>query len=264
MKNVPLSYIPQTFLFLGDISYFCQIPMSSKSQKKNRQILLQRRREKIEQYRKLEDEQLLSFIFSSERNVLALRVLIERYQSKVIGIVYPYVKNDETAKDIFRETLLRVFLAFEEKRYEEKGNFGAWIIQIAKNLATDYVRKQQRNREIPVGELDLIGILSKLQKRGDAVQNEKDEESSESDQNVPEEFILPSLDEINAWIETRIKLREAIKQLPDKQREAIILRYYHGKKFKDIAEMTGVNINTALARVRYGLIHLRKLLQNEG
>lgn len=231
--------------------------MKKKSSKEKYKIILEKKRKFLLDYSLLSDEELIKHIVQKKNEDIALKILMRRYQKKIIGIIFPYVKDEEVAKDIYQETLLRTLLAIDQEKYEEQGNFGAWVIKIARNLATDYLRKQKKQRLIPIGEQNLLEILTSSIERQQLVKKEN------TINNIPEEFIQYSYDQKKDHNETLIKLREAIKQLPEPQRKAIILRFYHNKKYKEIAEATGVNINTALARVRYGIIHLRKMLQKE-
>lgn len=181
----------------------------------------------------LNDEQLLELYLKGEEN--ALRILIERHQKKVFGSILLLVKERALAEDIFQDTYIKVIQALRKGYYVENGKFVGWVLRIARNQVMDYFRKTERTPTITNedGE-DIFRTLSF------------------ADSNV-EDFIIQE--------ETETKIRALIEELPADQKEVLMLRHYSDLSFKEIAEITGTNINTALGRMRYALINMRKLLK---
>ena len=168
-----------------------------------------------------------------EGNETCFEVLLNRYKSKVFTTIYLIVKDRNIAEDLFQDTMIKVVCMIRSGKYNEEGKFLPWVIRIARNLAIDHFRKVQRTplqRENT--EYDIFNSIN------------RSEESAES------EIIR---DENARYIKKLIQL------LPDKQREVLIMRSYAELSFKEIAELTNVSINTALGRMRYALLNLKKL-----
>lgn len=165
----------------------------------------------------------------------ALRMLISRYEKRLFSYILLSVKNKELAEDIFQDTFIKVINTIRSGNYHEEGKFFQWVMRIATNLKLDYYRKIQR---LPVfensGEFDIFDVIS------------AQEESAE--QKLVREQIYADLNRIVAF-------------LPAEQREVLTMRIYQDYSFKEIADMTGVSINTALGRMRYALINLRKIIE---
>lgn len=164
----------------------------------------------------------------------AFDTLLRRHQDKLYSYILRVVKSEDIANDIFQETFVKAILTIRQGRYTENGKFPAWISRIAHNLIIDYYRqeKYENMQSLDVEELDLL--------------NKK--ELSEG--NI-EDFIVDQ--QIKEDVKTLITL------LPDLQREVLTMRYYLNLSFKEIAEKTGVSINTALGRMRYAIINLRRI-----
>lgn len=160
-------------------------------------------------------------------------VLLSRYKSKVFTTIHLIVRDRSVAEDLFQDVMIKVVRMIRNGSYNEEGKFLPWVIRIARNLAIDHFRKVQRNPT--QHESDDFDIFSNVQQA---------EESSE------DKIII---DENSRYI------RELIQQLPEKQREVLIMRSYADLSFKEIASITDVSINTALGRMRYALLNLRKL-----
>lgn len=184
-------------------------------------------------YSELQDRDLIKGFI--EGNEALFEILLTRYKSKVFTTIYLIVKDRSVAEDLFQDTLIKVVSMIRSGKYNEEGKFLPWVIRIARNLAIDYFRKMQRN---PLQrESEDYDIFNSAQRA---------EESAE------EEIIR---DENARYI------KELIQQLPAKQREVLIMRSYADLSFKEIADLTNVSINTALGRMRYALLNLKKLAE---
>jgi len=165
----------------------------------------------------------------------ALSLLIEKYQHKVYGFIYSKILDQDVADDIFQDTFMKVIRKLKTKKYNEEGKFLSWVVRIAHNLVVDYFRNNkkmpmQRNTE----EFSVFSILH------------------DNSPNI-------EIQMIDLQIESDLK--KLIDRLPKDQKEVLIMRTYQDLSFKEIAESTGVSINTALGRMRYALINLRKMIQ---
>jgi len=168
-------------------------------------------------------------------NEYSIEVLVNRHKNKVYTYILMLVKNQELAEDIFQDTFYKVVRSLREDRYKDDGRFIGWVLRIAHNLVIDYYRKQKNMRTIC----------------------HDDERAFISDKNVDlatEEKIIK--DQIHN------KVRDIIEYLPEEQREVEIMRHYFDMSFKEIANVTNVSINTALGRMRYALINMRKLIDS--
>jgi len=165
----------------------------------------------------------------------AIEVLINRHRNKVFTYILLTVKNQQLAEDLFQETFIKVVQSLRSGKYRDNGRFLSWVIRIAHNLIIDHFRKEKQMNAVSNDdtEVDLFNT------------------SKFSDKNI-EEMIVNN--------QIRSELRSLINDLPRDQREVVLLRHYGELSFKEIAEQTGVSINTALGRMRYALINLRKLI----
>lgn len=179
------------------------------------------------------DALLVDHYIAGDEN--ALTVLIERHQSKIYGFIYNKLNDRDAADDIFQDTFIKVIKTLKSNSYNEEGKFLPWVMRIAHNLVIDYFR---RNTKMPMmRETDQYSIFSYL---------------TDSSQNV--EGII-----IKEQVEN--DLQKLIEALPDDQKEVLTMRLYRDMSFKEIADHTGVSINTALGRMRYALINLRKVIE---
>jgi len=164
----------------------------------------------------------------------SLAVLVERHKLKIFNFIYSKIFDRDIAEDIFQDTFIKVIRTLKRGVYQEEGKFLPWVMRISHNLVIDHFRKSNR---IPIFEskddFDIFQII------GDDVPNV---ESSMIDKQVVED------------------LQKLITELPDDQREVLTMRLYKDMSFKEIAESTGVSINTALGRMRYAVINIRKLI----
>ena len=166
----------------------------------------------------------------------AFDVLIDRHKDRVYSYILHYVKNPELADDIFQETFVKAIVTIKQNRYVENGRFSAWITRIAHNLIFDYFRKE-KSENLQSTDAGDINILNR-------------KELSEA--TVEDHIIL-------SQIETDI--HRLIMALPENQREVLQLRYFKDMSFKEIAMLTNVSINTALGRMRYAILNMRKMAQ---
>ncbi|MEZ4776288.1 MAG: sigma-70 family RNA polymerase sigma factor [Bacteroidia bacterium] len=186
--------------------------------------------------KKTQDRDLIKGFISG--NDLCFDVLIQRYKSKVFTTIYLIVKDRSVAEDLFQDVMIKVVRMIRSGKYNEEGKFLPWVIRIARNLAIDHFRKVQRT---PV---------QRESEDYDVFQSAQRLEGSSEDEIITEE---------NARY-----IRGLIQKLPDKQREVLIMRSYADLSFKEIAAITDVSINTALGRMRYALLNLKKLAQDNG
>ncbi|MEN8227966.1 MAG: sigma-70 family RNA polymerase sigma factor [Bacteroidota bacterium] len=168
----------------------------------------------------------------------AIEILINRHRSKVYTYILLTIKNQPLAEDLFQETFIKVIQSLRAGKYRDNGRFLSWVIRIAHNLIIDHFRKEKQMNSVSndASEIDLFNS-KKL-----------------SDSNI-EELIVDS--------QIKAEIRILINELPDDQREVVLLRHYGGLSFKEIADQTDVSINTALGRMRYALINLRKLIKEK-
>ncbi|MFA7447038.1 MAG: sigma-70 family RNA polymerase sigma factor [Weeksellaceae bacterium] len=185
-----------------------------------------------------EDSQLVASYMKGDE--LALEKLIYRHKSKLFGFIFSKVLDKDVAEDIFQDTFVKVILTLKEGRYNEEGKFLPWVMRIAHNLSIDYFRSKTRMPMI--GETFLDEDFSIFDFLADP------EDSSET------KIIKEQIDK---------DLRSIIEFLPEDQREVLYMRMFKDLSFKEIAEETNVSINTALGRMRYALINLRKLIEEK-
>lgn len=182
----------------------------------------------------LSDSALVSLYITGNEN--AFELLVNRHKNKVYTTILLIVKDTETAEDLLQDTFIKAIHTMKSGRYNEEGKFSSWICRIAHNLAIDYFRKEKRNPMINLEDNgNIFNTLS---------------------------FSEESIEALQIKEETHDRLRELIQQLPEAQKEVLIMRHYADMSFQEIAETTGVSINTALGRMRYALINLRKKMTN--
>jgi RNA polymerase sigma-70 factor (ECF subfamily) len=166
----------------------------------------------------------------------SFEILINRHKKKVFNYIMLMVKNEQLAEDIFQDTFIKVIQSLKEGKYKDNGKFISWVVRIAHNLVIDHFRREKQ-----------MTMLSNENYVTDLFNNKK-----MSERNV-EEIIVRE--------QVHSDIRKLIDQLPDDQKQVILLRHFGELSFKEIADQTGVSINTALGRMRYALINLRKLIQ---
>lgn len=181
---------------------------------------------------KLTDEQLVKAYSNGDNK--AFDVLLSRHQGKLFSYIMQIVKNKDLANDIFQETFVKAIMTIKQGRYVESGRFIAWLTRIAHNLIIDYYRQEKVENTTSTDE-DGCDLL-----------NRRDL----TDGNVEDDMVSMQID---------ADLRRLVMALPDPQREVLVMRFYRNMSFKEIADATGVSINTALGRMRYAIINLRRM-----
>ncbi len=167
----------------------------------------------------------------------AFETLVKRSKSKVYTTIYLIVKDRYIAEDLMQEAYIKAIDVMKSGRYNEEGKFLPWILRIAHNMAIDYFRKEKRYPTVVLE--DGSKVFNSFQ------------------------FAEDSIEDIQLKADQVANVRELIKKLPDEQREVLVMRHYEDLSFQEIADQTGVSINTALGRMRYALINLRKMLNKQ-
>lgn len=186
---------------------------------------------------KLSDEQLVKNYAYGDSD--AFDTLLARYQQKIYSYILFLVHDDEVADDLFQETFMKAIVTIRQGRYVESGRFSAWLTRIAHNLVIDKYR-QDRNSNVISNDASDADLFN---------------DASLSDITVEMKMITEqSLTDVG----------RLLKELSDNQKEVLYMRFYQDLSFKEIADATGVSINTALGRMRYGLINLRKMVSERG
>jgi RNA polymerase sigma-70 factor (ECF subfamily) len=185
----------------------------------------------------ISDQQLVSNYLDG--NVSALEALVNRHRNRIYTFIISKVRNQALAEDIFQDAFFKVIKSLQQGKYNEEGKFLPWVMRISHNLVIDHFRKvkrmpiagKPRNNDDTFDIFDVIG-------NGDQTKEDVMIEDEQHNQ-----------------------LRQMIKELPEEQRQVLLMRHYEELSFKEIAEKTGVSINTALGRMRYALINLRKIME---
>ena len=165
----------------------------------------------------------------------ALSTLINRHQSKIYGFIYSKISDRDLSDDIFQDTFIKVIKTLKSNSYNEEGKFLPWVMRIAHNLIIDHFR---RNKKMPMyRETEEFSIFSIMTDHSLSAENQMISEQVEKD------------------------LKRLIEELPNDQKEVLVMRIYQDLSFKEISELTGVSINTALGRMRYALMNLRKVIE---
>jgi RNA polymerase sigma factor (sigma-70 family) len=165
----------------------------------------------------------------------SLSILINRHQQRLFSFIYSKIKDKDLTEDIFQDTFIKVIRTLKKGNYNEEGKFLPWVMRIAHNLVIDYFRKNNRMPSFKnTDEFDIFSVLH------------------DGTLNAEKQIIQEQIYE---------DVRELINELPEEQKEVLIMRMYKDMSFKEISENTGVSINTALGRMRYALINIRKLIE---
>lgn len=168
-------------------------------------------------------------------NEAALGVLIKRHQQRLFSFIYSKIPDSDITEDIFQDTFIKVIRTLKKGNYNEEGKFLPWVMRIAHNLVIDHFRKSNRMPKFKnTDEFDIFSVL------GDGGLN--------AEKQMIQEQIFSDV-------------RELVNELPEEQKEVLLMRMYKDMSFKEISENTGVSINTALGRMRYALINMRKLIE---
>ncbi|MBF0577886.1 RNA polymerase sigma factor [Dysgonomonas sp. GY617] len=183
------------------------------------------------------DEELV--ISYSIGNNLAFDELLLRHQKNVYNYIYFIIRNREMAEDVFQETFIKAITTIKQGRYVENGKFRAWIMRIAHNLVIDYFRQERNENTVSNDETEI-----------DLLNNANLCEGTIEDQLIYGQILQD--------------VKKLIQYLPESQREVLEMRYYQGLSFKEISEQTGISINTALGRMRYAILNIRKMAEENG
>lgn len=168
-------------------------------------------------------------------NEAALATLIDRHQSRIFGFIYSKIGDRDLADDIFQDTFIKVIKTLKTKSYSEEGKFLPWVMRIAHNLIVDHFRK---NKKMPMSrETEEFQIFDYIK---------------DTSNNIEGQIITEQVE---------LDLKKLINELPDDQKEVLVMRMYDDLSFKEISDLTGVSINTALGRMRYAIMNLRKLIE---
>jgi len=171
-------------------------------------------------------------------NNQAFDILLDRYKNKLYSYIYFIVRNEELTEDIFQETFVKAIVTIQQGRYTADGKFSAWLTRIAHNLVIDFFR-QERNENV--------------------ISNDETETDLFNNVNLSDDNIETQL--VNEQVLRDVK--RLMDALPDNQREVVYMRFYQDLSFKEIAEITGVSINTALGRMRYALLNIRRMAEEK-
>jgi RNA polymerase sigma-70 factor (ECF subfamily) len=184
----------------------------------------------------LSDQALLEMYQQGNRE--AVSQLLERHARRVRDYVRMLVKDNDVADDLTQEVLIKVVKVLDEGRYTDKGRFQPWLLRIAHNRVLDYFRAQKQVKTVSESSagFDILGSKN---------------------------FAEPSIEDRLVSEQQAEEVRQLIELLPAEQREVVKMRYYEGLSFKEIAEHTGVSINTALGRMRYALINMRQMIKEK-
>ena len=186
----------------------------------------------MEDLNALTDERLVGLYAEGENS--AFDVLLHRHKTRVFSYILNIVKDKDLADDLFQDTFVKAIITINQGRYTENGKFPAWIMRIAHNLIIDFYRQEKNQQQLSCDNDD-INILNRKE--------------------LSEETIEDSI----VRNQTMKDVKRLVKSLPSSQREVLEMRYYMNMSFKEIAETTGVSINTALGRMRYAILNLRRI-----
>jgi RNA polymerase sigma factor (sigma-70 family) len=170
-------------------------------------------------------------------NEQAFEILLKRHKAKIYTAIYLFVKDQSLAEDIFQEVFIKIINTLRQGRYNHEGKFVQWALRIAHNLCVDYFRRDKRRPHVaPTDDFDVFNLISLA------------DESAE-------DGMMRS--------QSHDRVRMLVDQLPAEQREVVILRHYADMSFKEISQLTRVSINTALGRMRYALINIRRMVEEK-
>ncbi len=187
----------------------------------------------IMQHQKISDAILVSSYIKGDEG--ALEILIKRHKQRVFSFIYSKVYDRDIAEDIFQDTFIKVIRTLKRGAYNEEGKFLPWIMRISHNLIIDHFRKNSRMPKFDnSGEFSIFSVLS------------------DSSLNAEKQLIKDQLES---------DVRRLIEELPEDQKQVLVMRMYNDMSFKEISDNTGVSINTALGRMRYALINMRKIIE---
>ena len=187
----------------------------------------------MKKYKELSDKQLIDqYLDGSDK---AFEILLTRHKEKIYTSIYLFVKDHSKAEDIFQDVFIKIIKTIRNGKYNHEGKFLQWAMRISYNMCVDNFRKAKRRSIIgPTDEFDIFDVI---------------------------ENPNPNMETMMIQEQRHTEVRKLIDQLPEEQREVVILRHYADMSFKEIAALTRVSINTALGRMRYALINIRKMME---
>ena len=185
---------------------------------------------------KLSDREIISLYINGKES--ALNIIINRHRSRILGYILSKVRDKDTAEDIFQDVFIKIINSLKKGKYNEEGKFIVWAMTITHNLIMDFFRKKKKNRFLkPTDEFDIFDVIS--------------DHSLNSEESLIKSQVI---DDLNILI----------NELPETQKEVLKLRYFSNMSFKEIADKCDISINTALGRMRYALINIRKIMNKKG
>ena len=184
--------------------------------------------------KKMTDESLVELY--ADGNNSAFDVLLNRYKKSIHSYIFYTVRNHDLTEDIFQDTFLKVIMTIKQGRYTDTGKFKAWITRIAHNLIIDNFRQERNENTISNDEVE-VDLLNDMRLCDSNIEDQMVEEQVYAD------------------------VKKLVRHLPDNQREVLEMRYYQDLSFKEIADLTGVSINTALGRMRYAILNMRRMAE---
>ncbi|MDE6467625.1 MAG: sigma-70 family RNA polymerase sigma factor [Muribaculaceae bacterium] len=182
------------------------------------------------------DEQLVTAYANGDNK--AFDALLNRHKQRLFSYIYQLVRDSDLADDIFQETFVKAITTIRQGRYNDLGKFSAWLYRIARNLAVDSFRADKNEGTLSTDD----GNFDILNRR---------------------ELAQETVEDAMVDLQIEEDLRRLVERLPENQREVVTMRYYRDLSFKEIAEITGVSINTALGRMRYALLNLRRMAKEK-
>ena len=185
---------------------------------------------------KLSDREIISLYINGKES--ALNIIINRHRSRIFGYILSKVRDKDTAEDIFQDVFIKIINSLKKGKYNEEGKFIVWAMTITHNLIMDFFRKKKKNRFLKqTDEFDIFDVIS--------------DHSLNSEESLIKSQVI---DDLNILI----------NELPETQKEVLKLRYFSNMSFKEIADKCDISINTALGRMRYALINIRKIMNKKG
>ena len=182
--------------------------------------------------KKLTDEQLVCEYANGNNE--AFDTLLIRYKQRLFSYIFQMVRDRDLADDIFQETFIKAITTIRQGRYSDMGKFSAWLYRIARNLAVDSFRAEKGENVVSADDAD-YDVLNRR------------------------ELAEDTIEDVMVDLQIEEDLRRLVDRLPDVQRQVLEMRYYQDLSFKEIAKITGVSINTALGRMRYAILNLRRM-----
>ena len=183
----------------------------------------------------LDDRTLISLYLEGDQK--AFETLLTRHKNKIYTSIYLFVKDRDLAEDIFQDVFIKIIDTLKKGKYNHEGKFLQWAMRISYNMCVDHFRREKRRTKVSPSEtFDIFDVLET------------------KDLNMEGQMIKNQLHN---------KVRKLVDQLPPEQREVVILRHYADMSFKEISQLTRVSINTALGRMRYALINMRKMMESK-